>query len=210
MRCHTALVLGLATLLTGPGTAQSTPRYLIYLHGRIVEDQGRQPTSPVFGLYDYDGILDSLRGAGFTVFSEQRPPRTDSEAYAAHVAGQIDSLLRAGAPPHSITVLGFSKGGWIAILTSARLQNPDLSFIFLGACGPWAFAPELHVAGRLLSLYETSDSLGGTCAPMFAHQSPGSRSREVALSLGLGHGTFFRPRPEWLAPAVAWARGGDP
>jgi hypothetical protein len=122
----------------------------------------------------------------------------------------VDSLLRLGVSPRAITVVGFSKGGWIAILTSFRLQNPALSFVFMGACGPWAFEPDLHVSGRLLSLYETSDTLGVSCAPMFAHWSPGSRTREIPLSLGLGHGTFFQPRSAWLAPAIAWAQGRDP
>jgi hypothetical protein len=113
--------------------------------------------------------------------------------------------------PQAITVIGFSKGGWIAILASSRLHNAAISFVFMGACGPWAFQrPDLHVSGRLLSLYETSDSLGISCAPMFARRSPGSHVREIALSLGLGHGTFFQPRSAWLTPAIAWAQGRDP
>ncbi len=122
----------------------------------------------------------------------------------------MDSLLGLGVPARNITVAGFSKGGWIAILAASRLDNPALSFVFMGACGPWAFGPDLHVRGRMLSLYETSDSLGVSCAPMFAHRGPGSYVEEIALSLGLGHGTFFQPRSAWLAPTVAWATGRDP
>ena len=33
-------------------------------------------------------------------------------------------------------MVGFSKGGWIAILASSRLHNPALSFVFMAACGP--------------------------------------------------------------------------
>jgi hypothetical protein len=145
------------------------------------------------------------------VLSEQRPPGTASDSFAIHVAGQVDSLIRSGVSPKVITVIGFSKGGWIAILASSRLQKPAISFVFMAACGPWAFErPDLHVAGRLLSLYETSDTLGVSCAPMFTRRSPGSRVREIALSLGLGHGTFFQPRSAWRAPAIAWAEGRDP
>lgn len=201
------VALGLAS---SRGESQAAPRYLIYVHGRIVEEQGRRPTSPDFGTYEYDAILHSLRRPGFVVLSEQRPPKADSDTFATRVAQQVDSLLRLGVSPRAITVVGFSKGGWIAILASSRLRNPAISFVFMGACGPWAFRPDLHVAGRLLSLYETSDSLGVSCAPMFANQAPGSRSREIALSLGLGHGTFFQPRAAWLDPALAWARGRDP
>ena len=210
-RFVTPLPLLVLALLGTSGQAQAAPRYVIYLHGRIVEEQGRRPTDPVFGPYEYDLILDSLRRAGFSVLSNQRPARTDSDSFATHVARQVDSLLALDVSPRAITVIGFSKGGWIAILASSRLHNPAVSFVFMGACGPWAFErPDLHVAGRMLSLYETSDSLGVSCAPMFARRSPGSRTREIALSLGLGHGTFFKPRAAWLGPAIAWARGRDP
>jgi 3-oxoacyl-ACP reductase-like protein len=135
------------------------------------------------------------------VLSEQRPPRTDSDSFANHVAEQVDSLVQSGVSPDAITVMGFSKGGWIAILASARLRNPAVSFVIMGACGPWAFdRQDLYVTGRLLSLYETSDSLGVSCAPLFCAPEPRSRTREIALSLGLGHGTFFQPRSAWLTP----------
>ena len=207
----TLLSIFLLALLAPSGQGQAAPRYVIYLHARIVEDEGRRPTDPAFGTYEYDAILDSLRHAGFTVLSDQRPPRSDSDSFASHVAQEVDSLLRLGVSPQSISVMGFSKGGWIAILASSRLQNPAISFVFMGACGPWAFErPDLHVTGRLLSLYETSDSLGVSCAPMLARRGPGSQIREVALSLGLRHGTFFQPRSAWLTPAIAWSQGRDP
>lgn len=209
-RISSLLVLLFAPLaLALAAQSPAPPRYIIYLHGRIIEEKGRRPTDPAYGVYEYDAILDSLRHAGFEVLSEQRPPKTDSDAFAQHVAAQVDSLLARGVAPSAITVIGFSKGGWIAILASAKLQNPAVSFVFMAACGPWAFEKaDLHVAGRLLSLYETSDSLGVSCAPMFARRSAGSEVREIALSLGKGHGTFFQPRPAWLDPAVEWARCG--
>ena len=201
----------LSALLAAPAHGQAAPRYLIYLHARIIEEQQTsRPTDSVFGVYEYQAILDSLRHAGLVVLSEQRPPKANSDSFAARVVHQVDSLLRLGVSPRAITVAGFSKGGWIAILASSRLQNPDISFVFMGACGPWAFEPDLHVSGRLLSIYETSDSLGVSCAPMFARRGPGSQVEEIALSLGLGHGTFFQPRPAWLDPTIAWAEGRDP
>ncbi|HSR92769.1 MAG TPA: alpha/beta hydrolase [Gemmatimonadales bacterium] len=206
------IVLFLLALVTRPGMSQTSTRYVIYLHGRIVEtEQDRRPTDDTFGTFEYDAILDSLRRPGFVVLSEQRPPRTDSDSFANHVAEQVDSLVQSGVSPDAITVMGFSKGGWIAILASARLRNPAVSFVIMAACGPWAFdRQDLYVSGRLLSLYETSDSLGVSCAPLFARRSPRSQTREIALSLGLGHGTFFQPRPAWLSPAITWAQGHEP
>lgn len=211
MARSTVLSLLLA-LLTASGRGQAPPRYVIYLHAKIVEEEGsRRPTDPIFGVYEYDAILDSLRHSGLAVLSDQRPSGTDSDSFATHVARQVDSLLKLGVPPQGITVIGFSKGGWIAMLASSRLQNPAISFVFIGACGPWAFEkPDLHVTGRLLSLYEASDSLGVSCAPVFARQGPSSQVQEIRLSLGLGHGTFFQARPAWLTPAIAWAQGRNP
>lgn len=205
------LPLLLLAALATTGRAQAGPRYVIYEHGKIVEEHGRRPTDSVFGTYEYDGILDSLRRAGFVVLSEQRPPGAGSDTYAARLARRVDSLLGSGVPPEAVTVIGFSKGGWIAILASARLQHPALSYVFMGACGSWAFErADLHVSGRVLSLYESSDPLGVSCGPLFERRSPGSVVREIALDLGLGHGAFFQPRPAWLAPVVAWARGQGP
>ncbi len=213
MRPRASAALVLALLGAGaPVAAQAPARYVLYLHGRIVEDSGtRRPVSPVFGPYEYDAILTRLRQAGFAVLSEQRPARASSEVYAARAADQVDSLRRLGVPARNITVVGFSKGGWLAILASARLADPELGFVFLASCGEWSNDPaDLHVAGRILSIYETSDSLGHSCAPMFARARPGSRTRELSVSLGKGHGTFFVPRDAWLGPVIAWARGEEP
>lgn len=206
---RSALLVALAALLPLP-TPTPPPRYIIYLHGRIIEDQGRRPTSADFGTYEYDAILDTLRRAGFVVLSDQRPPRTNSDSFATHVVAQVDSLLGAGVAPGAITVAGFSKGGWIAILASARIRHPDISYVFMGACGPWAFEPSLHITGRVLSLYEASDSLGISCEPLFAHRAAGTRTRELRLRIGGGHGAFFRPDDTWLRPVMAWAGGREP
>lgn len=201
------ILLGLAFAATA-AECQTPRRYAIYVHGRIVEEGGRRPTHPTFGIYEYDAILDSLRKAGLIVLSDQRPPGVGVDSFATRLIHQVDSLLRLGVPPQAITVIGFSRGGAIAILASSRMQDSTISFVFMGACGPWAFErPDIRVTGRLLSLYETSDSLGVSCAPLFTRRGAGSQVRELPLSLGLGHGTFFQPRSAWLAPAIAWAHG---
>ena len=53
-----------------------------------------------------------------------------------------------------------------------------------------------HLTGEVLSIYEQSDDIGGTCRPL-AKRSPAlKRFREVRLATGLGHGMVYRP----LAP----------
>jgi len=203
-----AAMLASAAHPHAPAPAQ---RYVIYLHGKIIEDEGRRPTSPQFGVYEYDAILDSLRAAGFTVLSDQRPKGTNSDSFAVRVKHEVDSLITGGVPASSITVIAFSKGAGIALLASSLIANAQVSYVFMAGCNQWIYnRPEVHLSGRILSLYEESDSIGRTCAPLFARRGPGPEPEEIELHVGLRHGTFFQPRPQWLKPAIAWARGEAP
>src|SRR5206468_510790 len=83
---------------------------LSFLHGRIVQEQGRRAVSPDYGPYEYDAILRGLASAGFVVISEVRPRGTEAPVYADRVVGQVRRLLDAGVPSRQITVLGASMG----------------------------------------------------------------------------------------------------
>jgi len=188
-----------------PDAPDPEARYLIYLHGRAVEEGGRRPTHPTRGVYEYDRILAALAKGGAVVISEQRPRGTDSDRFAAHVADQARALLRAGVPPERITVAGFSKGGGIAIRASSLLKNPRLNFVFLAACGDGDFdGTDLVVQGRILSIYEANDEIGRSCKDLFGKGgAPGERS-EIEVHVGDRHGTFYRVHPEWLDPLLRW------
>jgi hypothetical protein len=189
-----------------PDDVDPTARYLIYLHGRIIEEQGVRPTHPVFGIYEYEAILQAFADRGFVVISEARSAGTDAAAYARRVAAQVTSLLEAGVPPEHITVVGFSKGGGIAILTSSLLANDRLNFVFMASCGPWyADRPEIVPRGRLLGMREVSDDLAGPCDALFARSPAGADQNQIILELGGGHGAFYRPHSEWIDAVKAWA-----
>jgi len=180
-------------------------RYLFYLHGRIIEEQGVRPTHPRFGVYEYEQILETCADLGLVVISEVRPSRADVAEWADRVAGQVRRLVGAGVPPEHITVVGFSKGGVIAIFTSSLLADDRLNFVFIGACGPWiAGQPDLVPRGRLLALRESSDELVSSCSELFARGGDGPDRLEVITDLGGGHGAFYRPQPEWLDEVVKW------
>jgi len=208
------LALGLA-FAAGPGTIldrlpeapDQSARYLVYLHGRIIEEQGRRPTHPTFGVYEYDRILAALAaGGGVVVISEQRPAQTNVDKFAAHVVDQVRTLERAGVPPEHITVAGFSKGGGIAIRASAFLKEPRVNFVFMGACGEGDFdRTDLKVEGRILSIYEANDEIGRSCKDLFG-KAPGEGERsEIEVHVGDHHGTFFRVHREWIDPLLRWA-----
>jgi hypothetical protein len=188
-----------------PERVDPQARYVIYLHGRIIEDKGRRPTDSNWGVYEYDKVLQALAREGAVVISEQRPPNTDVDQFSRHVADQVRELLRGGAPPERISVVGFSKGGGIAIHTSALLQNPRVNFVFLAACGDGDFSrSNLSVSGRILSVFEESDEVGRSCAGLFA-KSPSTAPRsEIEIHVGEHHGSFYRPHEEWLRPVLQW------
>lgn len=194
----------LLALLAAPAAA--SPRYLFYLHGRIVEEQGPQGVSPQFGRYDYPGILAAFRQRGFTVMSEVRPRDADPGAYADKVIAEVRALIARGVDASHITIVGASKGGVITALVSTRLANPRVRYVMLANCNPGLIRTrDPRLTGEVLSIYEQSDDIGGTCRPL-AKRSPALRRfREVRLTTGLGHGMVYRPLAQWVAPAAAWA-----
>jgi dienelactone hydrolase len=185
-----------------PASIDPAARYLIYLHGRILEVQGRQAVSPDFGKYEYDAILKALADKGLVVISDLRGPDTDA-SYANKVAAQVRRLEAAGVPAKHITVAGFSKGGFLARATAAGLADPAVNFVLLAACGPRADPGRAAtLKGRILSVYDESDEMAGSCQRLFA---PGMQTKEVKLTTGLRHGVFFRPRPDWIDLVAGWA-----
>jgi len=193
-----------------PAEIAPDARYLFYLHGAIIERAGVRPTHPQFGVYEYQKILEVFAERGFVVISEARPAGTDGAAYAEKTAKQVGALLKGGVPPEYITVVGFSKGGGIAITASSFLAEDNVNFVFMGACGPWLDSrPEIVPRGRLLSLREGSDDLVGSCEGLFARAAGEGELEEITLELGGGHGAFYRPRPEWIDPVVEWAGPRD-
>ncbi len=190
-----------------PKQVDAKAYYVVFLHGKIVEDKGPRPTHERFGVYEYRQILDRLAAEGFQVISEARPKDTDTGRYAAKVVGQVQRLLQAGVPPARIAVVGFSKGGGIAIQASSLLRDDRVNFAFLAACGPWIFEQTaVRPAGRVLSIYEASDRGGVSCQPLFDRGSPGMRKKEIRIDTGKEHGAFFQPRPVWLRPLAEWLR----
>jgi acetyl esterase/lipase len=189
-----------------PDKIDPRQEYLIYLHGRIIEEEGLRPTSPQFGVYEYEKILADFAGRGFVVISEPRPRNTDPGAYADKVVGQVRALRRAGVPPEHIAVVGFSKGGGIALLTASRLGEPKVNFVILAGCSDGT-PPEIarHLQGRILSMFDASDDRATSCKNAFAQAKGPLVQQEVVLKLGTGHGAFYRPG-DWMDRVVRWVK----
>jgi hypothetical protein len=180
-------------------------QYLFYIHGKIIEDEGVDAVSPQYGPYEFEAILSYLADAGFDVIGEVRSGTANVERYAERVSVQVDTLLAEGVPSENITIVGFSKGAYITILTSARLNNPDLNFVLIAICVDEIIAnPSVSLTGRILSLYEISDEYGSTCKPLADKSPEVTDFVEIEFDTGKQHGAFYSADPVWLDPLIAW------
>jgi pimeloyl-ACP methyl ester carboxylesterase len=201
----------------GAGAEPRQLRHLLYLHGRIVqEQQSARSQHPRFGYYELEEILAAFRERGFVVSGEIRPKAASVSDAADRVVEQVRRLLESGVGADRITVVGASMGAEIALVASARLQDPDLRFSLLGVClseGVRGLLAEEggEPSGHLLVIREASDDLVGPC-PLW-RDDPESRTRlvvrEIVLETGLSHGFLYRPLPEWVEPVVQWAEAAD-
>ncbi len=188
-----------------PPRVDAKAHYLFYLHGRIVE-QGRRPTSPQYGVYEYDQILDTFRQNGFVVISEQRKRGTDVEQYGRRVAAEIKQLLKAGVSPTQITIVGVSQGSMMTMLASTYLGNREVNFVIIAGCSAdEGFLKLVNLHGHVLSIYERSDQ-AGSCEKFRADATGLSEYKEIELNTNLRHGFIYKPMKEWIDPVVEWAQ----
>jgi pimeloyl-ACP methyl ester carboxylesterase len=189
-----------------PQKVDTKARYLFYLSGYIVEAGNMRPTSPRFGVYEYEQILDTFKQSGFVVISEARKKDPEIEPYGARVAEQIRRLIKAGVPPEHITVVGASQGSWIAMLVSTYLKNRKVNFVLIAACSAEdSFLRLVDLHGNILFISERSD-LPGSCKKFRADATGLSKYKEVEVNTGLAHGFIYRPMKEWVEPTLARAR----
>lgn len=196
----------LAILVCGPLHADDSPDiYIYYLHGRIIEEEGPTPTHAKFGLYDYPAIVEALGSRGATVISEVRPSGTMVDKYARQTIKKIKKQIVDGVSPGQIVVVGFSKGGGIAIRISNLFEQQGLRYVLLASCAGWIDSvPKLNLKGRILSVLESSDDLGKSCKNLAERGNEVVSYQEITLSTGKGHGAFYLPNPLWVTPVLDW------
>lgn len=194
-----------------PDLIDPDQRYLFYLHGKIIEDQGLPAVSSVFGEYEFEAILEKLSGYGFVVISERRPQDTDGVNYARKVADQAATLIAAGVPAKNITILGASKGGAIALFASHFLEFEELNYVLMAICHPDYVADliqdQIFLHGNVLSIYDSSDDYAGSCQDLFSFSNGKgiARYEEIELNIGIGHGILYQPLEAWIQPVIQWA-----
>lgn len=192
-----------------PPPAKPDSRWLWYLHGDVTEDQSATAGRVGVAVDQYGRMQSMLRDSGFIVMYQRRKANVDPELYADSVVQQIRGRRAAGVPAANISVLGDAKGALIAMLVSARLLDRDIRYIVLDGCGRSnleRYPVQFH--GNVLSIFEKSDTLGGSCAANFRRSMEMGYRKELPLRTGLAHANGLHPLEEWIEPALNWARNG--
>lgn len=76
----------------GPQKVDTKAHYLFYLHGLIAEAGNTRPTSPKFGVYEYEQILDTFKQSGFIVISEARKKNPENAAYRVGIGRKRETV----------------------------------------------------------------------------------------------------------------------
>lgn len=189
---------------------QKEERYIFFLHNRFLEEHEFNELHPEFGRTEYNEIIAEFENRGFKVITEKRNGNVNAREYAIRITSQIDSLIKNGAEPKKITVVGTSKGRYIAQYVSTLANNPNLNFVFIASFrnSDIENIPEINYCGNILTIYEKSDPFGVSALERRKTSSCGIINfKEIELNTGLGHGFLFKPLKDWIEPTIKWANG---
>src|SRR6056297_542460 len=189
---------------------QKEERYIFFLHDRFLETHELGEPHPQFGLAGYKNILREFEKSELKVISEKRNENVNALEYAQGIVKQIDSLTAFGIPPNKITVVGTSKGGYIAQYVSTLANNPQLNFVFI-ACfqnNDIQNIPDINYCGNILTIFEKSDTYGVSAIDRKNSSTCDIVNfKEIESNTEMGHGFLFQPLEEWVTPTIKWAKG---
>lgn len=201
------VLLGLALYAGGK---EKENRFIFFLHNRFLETHELNELHPEFGRTEYKEILSKFEKSGFIVISEKRNGNVNAREYALGIVNQIDSLIANGVVPEHITIIGTSKGGYIAQYVSTLANNPKLNFVFVASfrISDLENIPEINYCGNILTIYEKSDPFGVSAIGRKENSTCKIKHfKEIELNTGMGHGFLFKPLKEWIEPSIKWANG---
>ncbi|WP_459212224.1 alpha/beta hydrolase [Aquimarina rhabdastrellae] len=185
-------------------------RFIFFLHNRFLETHELNEIHPEFGRTEYKEILAEFETSGLNVISEKRNGNVNAREYAIGIVNQIDSLIQSGVKANKITVVGTSKGGYIAQYVSTLANNPDLNFVFI-ACyrnSDIQNIPEINYCGNILTIYDKSDPFGVSAIERKNNSTCHINNfKEIELNTGMRHGFLFKSLKVWIEPTIKWANG---
>lgn len=193
-----------------PSRINPDEKYVFYSHGLIVEGNDETPTHPQYGKYEFPSIKRKLfEIGGFNLIAHHRPENTDIDQYVNLLGSWVVSLIEAGVDPSAITLIGFSRGAHLTALTASQLQGYEINTVLMASCfdGDIASNPPISLTGRLLSIFESTDT-AGPCGKLAA-RSQLSSFDEISIATGRKHGAFYVPLEVWLDPIEEWLHRDD-
>ncbi|WP_338376855.1 hypothetical protein [uncultured Flavobacterium sp.] len=204
------IVLFICVLIGCKSKPQNDIKYVYYLHGRIIEIQGKNAISEEFGKYEFDDIVEALKDSNTIIIAEVRTENVEYFQYATKVSKEIDSLVDSGIKPEDITVIGASKGAIIASNISSINLNP-INYIFLA--GNNTFQEENNdwkFHGQVLCFYDDSDSIAGKNYDYWKNKENfTTKFEQIKIDKKLGHGFLYNPYNEWVEPSKKWIQNQE-
>lgn len=199
------LLLILLTALSCKTNDTNSKKYIYYLHGRIIEIQGKNAVSEEFGKYEFDEIVNALRVPNSEVIAEVRTENVDYLNYANKVSKQIDSLIKKGTAARNITVVGASKGAIIASNISHINHNP-INYVLLAGNNDYQEQHnEWKFHGQVLCFYDDSDNIAGKNYNFWkSRENFTTKFEQIKVDKNLGHGFLYKPHKEWIVPTKKW------
>ncbi|MDN3673817.1 YqiA/YcfP family alpha/beta fold hydrolase [Flavobacterium branchiarum] len=188
----------------------TTQAYVFFIHNKFLEENDLNAKHPEYGRAEYNEIIKSFKDDNFIVFSEIRTPKTDFDKFVRKNVKQINSLIKKGVKPNKITVIGTSKGGYIAQYISTYLANPDVNFVFIGCFTDADIEqiPDLNYCGNILTIYEKSDIYGVSALKRKeTSKLKINHFKEIELNTNLKHGFLYKALDDWIVPSKKWANG---
>jgi len=185
-------------------------KFIFFLHNRFIETHELNELHPEFGRTEYKEIISEFEKSGFKVISEKRNGNVNARDYAIGIESQIDSLIKTGIESQKITVVGTSKGGYIAQYVSTLANNQNLNFVFIASFrnNDIQNIPEINYCGNILTIYEKSDHFGVSAIERKKTSTCDIKHfKEIELDTKMGHGFLFKPLKEWIQPTIKWANG---
>ena len=209
MKIH--VVIGFIYCLTLSCISKNTnDRFIFFFHNRFLEEHRLNELHPEYGRSQYKEILTEFEKSGLKVISEKRNGNVNAREYAIRIVNKIDSLINNGIEPEKITIVGTSKGGYIAQYVSTLANNPALNFVFVASFrnDDLENIPEINFCGNILNIFEKTDTFGMSAIQRKENSTCEIKNfKEIELHTGMGHGFLFKPLKEWIEPTIKWANG---
>jgi len=180
-------------------------KHIYYLHGRIIEMQGKDAYSEDFGKYEIDSIIEAVKVENAIIHCDIRNYDADVRVYATKVSAEIDSLVNAGVKRSDITVIGASKGAIIACNISDMNLN-DINYVFLAGNNDYQEKNnDWKFHGKVLCIYDLSDDVAGKDYSYWKQKENfTSGFEQIEIKTQLGHGFLYKPMDDWVIPVRKW------